>query len=257
MRAFVGLALACFTAAAMRADDDVRVERVQFEKGKSAATLRGEVIGYAAVHYLLRAGAGQTMTVSLETAHGAAGFNVFAPGAQPGRDEALFIGETGGSRFTGKLPYPGDYLVQVYLMRSAARREERAPYTITIGIEGTPDHSVKAPAPGPWPLDTDASGGLPCSTGGATLDLQCPFRVKRNPHGATLWVVPPGERRDPKTLQVGDLRVLYFERVGPKEEFTSSDGAKLRWERQKDDSWIVTAGERERYWIPDAAIWGG
>ncbi|MDQ1349046.1 MAG: hypothetical protein QG573_2424 [Acidobacteriota bacterium] len=238
------------------AEEGVRKERVQFARGESAATLAGEIHGWGTVEYQLGAGAGQTMTVSLETADSATYFNVFAPGAEAGRDAALFAGQTGGSRFEGKLPYPGDYRIEVFMMRSAARRAEHASYKLTVRIEGTPDPTVKAPARGPWPVDTDASGDLPCSTGGETLDLQCPFRVKRNRYGATLWVVRAGETREAKSLTSGALRVLYFESLDGKAGFTTNDAGAIG-ARRVDDSWIVTVGERELYWIPDAAIWGG
>ncbi len=52
-----------------------------------------------------------------------------------GGGEAIFVDQRRGPhRFSGALPADGDYVVQVYLMRSAARRNEVANYTITIGI---------------------------------------------------------------------------------------------------------------------------
>lgn len=246
------LALAALPALA----GEFRTERVQFARGGSAATIQGQLHGDETVEYLLGAGAGQTLEITLETAHGATYFNVFAPGAEPGRDAALFIGETGGKRFAGKLPSPGDYRVQVYMMRSAARRNETAAYKLEIAIVGVPNRSAKAPESGPWPVETDASGDLPCSTGGETLDLRCPFRVKRNSFGATLWVIRPGETRDPKLLKFDDLRVLAFEKLDGQEKFTVNGAEEVSWKRD-DDNWIVTVGDRERFWIPDAAIWGG
>jgi hypothetical protein len=238
------------------AEDEVRTERVQFEKGKSEAVISGKIRGYESVEYLLTAGAGQTMEASLETKHGATYFNVWAPGTQPGRDSALFVGETGGNRFEGKLSIPGDYMIQVYMMRSAARRNETSQYTLKVKITGTPDPGVKAPEVGPWPADTSASGNLPCSNGGNSLDLQCAFKVKRNTFGATIWMMKPGETRDPKQMKVEDLRTLYFEKVGDKATWTTSDSTKPAWKRV-DDNWIVTIGDVESYKIPDAVIYGG
>jgi len=238
------------------ADETPRTERVQFEKGKSEATIKSKIRGYEEADYLLWAGAGQTMDISLVTSHSATYFNVFAPGMKPGRDAAFFIGETGGKHFNGKLTIPGDYIVQVFMMRSAARRNETAQYTVNVRILGVADRSVKSPEPGPWPVDTDASGDLPCSKGGKDLDLHCPFKVKRNSYGATIWAIKPGETRDPKEMQLEDLRTLYFEKLDNKVNFSTNDSSKASWERE-DDNWIVTVGEHERYWILDAVIYGG
>ena len=251
---FVFAFLISFTALA--ADQNARTERVEFAKGKSEATITGKIRGYEEVDYLIHAGAGQTMEVSMKTSHGATNFNVFAPGTKPGRDAAIFGGETGGRQFKGKLTVAGDYMVQVYMMRSAARRNETAQYTLSFHIEGVAEAGGKAPEAGPWPVDTDASGNLPCSKGGKDLDLQCPFRVKRNTYGATIWTIKPGETRDQKDLQFEDLRTLYFEKMENKASFSVNDSSKVSWSREGDD-WIVTVGDHERYRIPDAAIYGG
>lgn len=257
MRNHMIFVLACLFIATMAlADDSLRTERVQFEKGKSDAAIQGKIRGYETAQYLLWAGAGQTMAISLETSHAATYFNVFAPGTQPGRDAAMFIGETGGKSFEGKLTIPGDYIIQVFMMRSSGRRNETAQYTLKIRIEGTADPSAKGPETGPWPNDTNASGDLPCSTGGKELNLLCPFRVKRNTYGATIWTIKPGETRDPKQLKFEELRVLYFENFDNNPNWSTTDSSKVSGKRE-DDNWIVTIGDGERYWIPDAAIYGG
>ena len=113
---------------------DAVTKRVQFAAGQSGATMSGRIKGYESVHYLLGAMAGQRMTVEMTASSGAAYFNIFAPGDRPGESTALFIGTTGGSRFEGILPASGDYLVQVFLVRSAARRDETADYDLTFRI---------------------------------------------------------------------------------------------------------------------------
>ena len=70
------------------------------------------------------------MTVTLDSSNTFNFFNVWAPG----RDTALYD-ETSGDPYSGTLPETGDYRVQVYLMRNAARRDESANYTLTISIE--------------------------------------------------------------------------------------------------------------------------
>ncbi len=74
------------------------------------------------------------MTVTLKPSNRSTYFNVIAPGA----DSAMFIGSTEGNKFSGSLPKSGDYIVQVYLMRNAARRNEASSYSIDFKIAGVP-----------------------------------------------------------------------------------------------------------------------
>lgn len=112
------------------AQDHSRTERVEFARGTSSATLHGNIHGYDTVDYVLSARAGQTLNVRLQPTNASAYFNVTKQGA----DEALFVGSTSGNQFTGRLPANGDYVVRVYLMRNAARRDEHANYTLSIGV---------------------------------------------------------------------------------------------------------------------------
>lgn len=114
--------------------DDARNETVKFASGSSSATIEDSITGYNTVNYMLDARAGQTMTVELETEHTATYFNIYVPGKGPG-DAAMFIGSINGSRYEGELPSDGTYTVQVYMMRSAARREETSNFTLDIAID--------------------------------------------------------------------------------------------------------------------------
>ena len=113
---------------------DARREVVQFASGTSSATLKDKITGYESVEYVLGAAAGQTMTVSMKTDNASAYFNVIPPAS----DEAMFIGSTSGNDFTATLHANGDYVIQVYLMRNAARRNEVANFTLTVGVSGKP-----------------------------------------------------------------------------------------------------------------------
>ena len=50
-------------------------------------------------------------------------------------NEAMFIGSTSGNQFEGSLPASGDYKLRVYMMRSAARRDEVAKYRLEMIID--------------------------------------------------------------------------------------------------------------------------
>ena len=125
------------------AADGVRETAVQYAKGKSAATLKGEVKGDERVDYRLGAAAGQTMTVTLKPSNRSTYFNVMAPG----EDSAIFIGSSEGNKFSGKLAKSGDYVVRVHLMRNAARRNETSRYSIEFKIAADAPGAAAAPAP--------------------------------------------------------------------------------------------------------------
>ena len=132
MRSVVNRALlAALLLSAPAWADQTRTERVQFHKGANSATVQGSVKGYDTVDYVLGARKGQSMNVSMATDNGANYFNIIAPG---NADEAMFIGSTSGNQFEGALPANGDYKIRVYLMRSAARRDEVAKYRLEMII---------------------------------------------------------------------------------------------------------------------------
>jgi hypothetical protein len=223
--------------------EDARNERVQFIPGTNSATIKETISGYQTVNYKLNAKAGQSMAVVLNTDNASNYFNIFAAGKAPG-DAAMFIGSTQGERYAGTLPADGEYTVQVFLMRNAARRNEKANYTLEIEIKRTETTSSSNAGNVAWPANTDASGDLSCSAGEPSFKQSCAFRVKRNKFGATIWTIKPGTN--------DTLRVLYFENKA----FSSDDDAELSWKRQADN-WWVGAGKKEFYLIPDAVIFGG
>jgi len=115
---------------------------VHFAKGATSITLKGALKGYKTIDYILHARIGQAMRVTLKSSNLSNYFNVLPPGLN---DVAIFIGSTSGNEWTGQLSEEGDYKIRVYLMRSAARRNETADYTLTVGIT---DGNAAAQAPG-------------------------------------------------------------------------------------------------------------
>ncbi|EWY41566.1 DNA breaking-rejoining protein [Skermanella stibiiresistens SB22] len=110
---------------------DVRQETVRFAPGTSGTTIRDSIKGDHSVRYSLRVRAGQKMSVQLDTSNASNYFNITAPNA----NEALFIGSTEGNGASLAVPASGDYVIDVYLMRNAARRGETAKYELTIHVE--------------------------------------------------------------------------------------------------------------------------
>lgn len=249
MRVAVGcLTLTCalFTASSwVWAARAIESRPVQFAKGASSATLKGSLKGDKIIDYKLRARTGQTMTVGLKTDNTANYFNVLPPGS---KDVAIFIGSTSGNDWNGALTADGDYTVRVYLMRSAARRNETAHYTLTVGVTGSASAAGLGTAPAadakvkgtPY----HASGKVPCSMGNAAPgSSQCEFGVIRGAPGkAEVQVTPPG----------GFKRVLIF----ASGKVSAEGGAKVKTGRSGDD-WLVEVNDYEHYRIPDAVINGG
>jgi hypothetical protein len=112
-----------------------RQEEVRFDAGTSATSIAGQIRGDEGVDYLVRARAGQTLTVSFKPSKPMAYFNVLPPDS----DEALFVGSSAadGSLFMTQLPRDGVYTVRVYLMRAAARRNETARYSLGVSVTGS------------------------------------------------------------------------------------------------------------------------
>jgi hypothetical protein len=241
--------MACVLLAASSwslATDAIESRPLQFAKGASSATVKGSLKGDKTIDYKLRAKAGQTMNVTLKTNNAGNYFNVLPPGS---KDVAIFVGSTSGNEWTGPLPTDGEYTIRVYLMRSAARRNETANYTLTVAIAGS---ATAAPALGIAPpgdakvkgTPYHATGQVPCSMGSAPPgSAQCDFGVIRGkPGNAEVHVKPPG----------GFERVLTF--AGGK--VTADSGATVK-ANKTGDLWSIEVNDYENYRIPEAVISGG
>jgi hypothetical protein len=150
-----------------------RTETVRFAKGQTGARLSGTVKGRDSVVYHVGAAAGQTLKVTMTGTNASAYFNVGLAGAP----WAMFVGSSSGADASLVLPTDGAYVVTVYLMRNAARRNESSRYTIDLGVTGAP----LAPLPGArdakikgTPYHAQAS--VPCHAAGGRCDA---FVVRR------------------------------------------------------------------------------
>ncbi|MEG3440291.1 hypothetical protein V0288_24400 [Pannus brasiliensis CCIBt3594] len=221
---------------------EVRSQRIQFQRGQSGTTLQGKIKGDGSVDYLINARAGQTMKVQLNTDNGGNYFNIFEPGKVPGRDAALFIGETNDNQFEGKLPTTGDYRIQVFLMRSAARRNETANYKLQIEITGNPSGDAKVPG-----TNFHATGEIPCSMGNGQPTRSCPFGVTRKGNGTAEVTVKKPDGRS---------RVIFFEK-GKAIGYDRSQANSGAFSVSKDSDLSIIRIGKERYEIPDAVVFGG
>jgi hypothetical protein len=248
VKALVNLIVACAVLAAgapVFAADSIEVRPLHFAKGASSATVKGSLKGDKTIDYRLRARAGQTMTVALKTSNGANYFNVLPPGSQ---DVAIFVGSTSGNDWTGQLEADGEYTVRVYLMRSAARRNETANFTLTVGVTGrqtgvaalgtAPASDAKAKGTG-----YHATGPLPCAMGNAPMgSTQCEFGVIRGKAGnADVHIKPAG----------GLARVLSFRGN------TVTSGSDKVKASMSGGMWTIEVNDYEHYQVSESVISGG
>jgi len=223
---------------------DIQTRQIKFAPGASSATVKSSITGRQTVDYKLRARAGQTMTVALKTSNAANYFNVLPPGS---KDVAIFVGSTGGNDWTGTLEADGEYTVRVYLMRSAARRDETANYTLTVGITGAAaaaTRSTDAKVPG---TPYHATGQIPCATAAGQPTGTCPFGVVRKGGGTGAVTV---------TKPDGRTRTIFFEK-GKATGYDMSQADRGEFSASKEADLNMIRIGPERYEIPDAVIFGG
>ena len=220
----------------------IRAETVRFAKGATSAQLRGTIKGDATVDYRIDARAGQTLSVKLKASNASNYFNINPPGS----DVAMFIGSTSGSETQVVLPTDGTYVVRVYLMRNAARRNETSSYTLTIGATG------KALAPLPASKDAlipgthfHASASVSCTPPFDSKPQQCEAFVIRRGFDGTATV----EIRGPNA----SLRRILFVAGAP----VASDATEAPKHSRNGDVTVVRFGADERYDIPDVLVRGG
>lgn len=137
MRGKWGLGIAMLFAAlvsltGLSVAQDTRTETVKFKRGSSSTSIEDSISGRESVTYLVGVAAGQRMSVQLDTDNTSNYFNITGPGASA----ALFNGSIDGNSTSFVIPSSGNYKVDVYLMRNAARRGETANYELTISVEG-------------------------------------------------------------------------------------------------------------------------
>jgi len=240
----IALALAWPSPAARAAADGERsVKTVHFEPGHSSTLLEGRIKGAHYVDYQLRAGAGQTLKASMKGSNLANYFNILPPGSA---DVAMYIGQFGANHFEGLLPLEGVYTLRVYLMRSAARRNEASHYSLEVAVSGNPlpplPGAQDARLPG---TPYHASAAIPCALPYEADTRRCEAFVIRRGFDGTATV----EVRGPSSY----LRRILF--IGGKP--VASDSTHPLDFSRREDVTEVKFDKDERFYIPDALLTGG
>ena len=126
--------LAALSLPARPAPAQEPVHRILLAKDGGRHLEQGSIRGYDDVRYQVSTDAAGVLRIELKRVVGSNLFNVYGPGTQPGKDEALFKGASEGTRAEVPVSKPGDYLVQVFLMRNAARRGTTSRYTLSVEL---------------------------------------------------------------------------------------------------------------------------
>lgn len=241
-RAAFAAILLISTPYASSAQQAIPQKAISFQKGASSATVKGTLKGEQTIDYTINARAGQTLSVKLVTSNGANYFNLIKPSE---RDVAFFMGEVNGNSFTGPLPESGNTKIRVYLMRSAARRNEAASFTLTVGVTGHGAGSAASSDAKVAGTRYNATADVPCKAAAGAKMGVCKGGVMRMAGGeATVELATPD----------GGMRHIYFKDG----RAVSSDArtGNFRVERQGDTS-VIRIGEYETYRIADAFVLGG
>lgn len=223
-------------------DKELTAKPVQFAPGKTSTVIKGRITGDNTVDYQLRAAAGQTMTVSLKGSNGANYVNVLAPGSG---DMAMFNGPLADNRFSGLLPTDGVYSLRVYLMRSAARRNESSDFTLSVAITGQPLKPVSAKVDAVIPgTPYHAQTTTPCAPAYSQA-RECEARVIRRGYDGTATV----------ELRWGDngMRRILFIKGEPK----AADAMQPMTFTRNERGWSVKFGDDEHFEIPEPLVFGG
>lgn len=237
------LALGC-AGMPVRAQDtggnETQTRTLRFAKGSTSASVKGVLQGRRGIDYKLAARAGQTMRVTLQSPSASVAFNVLPPGS----NDVALPGAIGQRGWSDALPADGNYTIRTYLVRAAARRNERAAFALTVAIDRRASDASARASQGRF----DATGKIPCAQQPGQPTGSCDFGVARAGGGtATVAVTRPD----------GRSRMIYFDKGTPTgTDLSRADGSTIFRATRHSDLHLIQAGD-ERYEVPDAVVNGG
>jgi hypothetical protein len=213
----------------------ITTKKVTFPTGKSSTQIKGVIKGDQTIDYTVTAKEGQVLKVSMKANINAAYFNVLPPGSE---DVADFSGEMNDNKCTLTLKKSGTYKIRVFMMRSSARKGTTVNYTLDISITGGAN-SNDAIVSG---TNYHATGELRSAIG--STPKNCKFGVIRSKDKAEVHATMTGKSK----------RIFVFSKG--KWSCTSSN-CKLSFAKISPDEWEVICNGTEKYYIPEAVMYGG
>ena len=231
------------------AQSDIRTVPIHLETDAISTVVQGSITGSGIVDYVLSAGKGQYINVSMATDNDANYFNILAPGKN---EVAFFNGSTGDNQYEGILPQNGEYKIRVYLTQGAERRNEIANYNLEILITNAND-TKKTSQSGPSKKDAavhgkkhNLTGKIQCSVVKGQPTDSCPFSVTREGKGNGIVTI---------TKPDGSIRAIFFEN-GQAVGADVSQAVPGEFSAKKKGSMNVIRIGDEHYQIPGAVISG-
>lgn len=141
-----------------------RPRAVDLDRARTLRILEGTITGREIVEYQVAGERFQVLSVDLMTSNSSAYFNILPAGA----DDAIFIGSTRGNVADVSLPGSGDYVIRLYLMRSAARRGETARYSLAVSLGPQEFADSLSGGPDYWSVSGIGAGSLNLRAGPGT-----------------------------------------------------------------------------------------
>jgi len=184
------VALLLFAATTTATAQEVRSQPLNLDEIGGLRIVEGAIKGDEIVEYQVTGERSQILSVDLMTSNPALYFNILPAGS----NEAIFIGSSQGVVADVPLSESGAYVIRVYLMRSAARREETAKFSLGIGL-GAPEFADGLSG-GPDYWKVSAGGGY-------ALNLRA---------GPSTRYQPVGKLRNGEVLQNRGCRMTGRER---------------------------------------------
>jgi hypothetical protein len=146
--------VSAFAAASTVLAQTIREQTLDIDSTTPPAVIDSRISGDEIVDFVVSGEQSQILSVDMQTSNAAAYFNVLPVGSET----ALFIGSTSGAVVDLPLPASGAYAIRVYLMRSAARRNESADFSLTVDISGPDFADGLAGGPDFWVVAGVGSG---------------------------------------------------------------------------------------------------
>ncbi|WP_299845561.1 SH3 domain-containing protein [uncultured Jannaschia sp.] len=133
----------------------VRSEPLSLSIDGAPVLIEDKVTGDEAIDYVVETTQPGLLSVDLKPSNPATVFNLLAAG----NDTAIFVGSTSGTVADVPVESGRTYIIRTFLMRSAARRNERATYSLAVGF-GNPDFADGlSGGPDRWRVTDVGSGG--------------------------------------------------------------------------------------------------
>jgi hypothetical protein len=155
-----GLAV-LFASPTMALAQPGRTQAVSAEAAAAGTVIKGRLKGDETASYVIAGKAGQRLSVDLLSTDASLSFNILREGSA----DAMFNASISGNVADIPLPEADTYIVQLYLMRNAARRGDVATYSLGIGLGGGDFADGLAGGPDWWSVAGLTGGTLNIRSG--------------------------------------------------------------------------------------------